>query len=211
VAISTACPQLENLVVDNVETGQGCISHLRRNKLGRAVFIVLDKLPSMDYSPISTPENVPRLFDLVQIKDTRLAPAFYSVLRDTLVAKDLEQANRIAFGKKRWRVVTLDGQLIDMAGTMSGGGGRPSRGRMGSTLTDEGVSQDAVSALEQQQLAAEEEWRAAIADRKQLQQEYDHVTKQLPELETLISKTEMDQVAYQKRIPVAEKQIVDLK
>ncbi|KAI9594810.1 hypothetical protein BDF19DRAFT_96626 [Syncephalis fuscata] len=210
IAISTACPQLENLVVDNVETGQGCISHLRRNKLGRAVFIVLDKLLSMDYSPISTPEGVPRLFDLVQIKDPQLAPAFYSVLRDTLVAKDLEQANRIAFGKRRWRVVTLDGQLIDMAGTMSGGGGRPSRGRMGATLTDDGVSQDSVSALEQQQAVAEEEWRAITANRKQLQQEHDHATTQLPELETFISKTEMDLTAYQKRIPIAEKQMADL-
>ncbi|RKP27676.1 RecF/RecN/SMC [Syncephalis pseudoplumigaleata] len=211
VAISTACPQLENLVVDTVETGQGCISHLRRNKLGRAVFIVLDKLPSMDYARIDTPDGVPRLFDLVQIKDPRLAPAFYSVLRDTLVARDLEQAKRIAFGAKRWRVVTLDGQLIDMAGTMSGGGGRPSRGRMGATLTDEGVSQDAVSVLEQQQAAAEQEWRAVMAHRKQQQQEYDQATKQLPELETLISKTDMDLAAYQKRIPMAEKQIADLK
>lgn len=28
---------------------------------------------------------------------------------------------RIAFGPKRWRVVTLDGKLVDITGTMSGG------------------------------------------------------------------------------------------
>lgn len=44
------------------------------------------------------PEDVPRLFDLVIYKDDRLKGAFYYALRDTLVAKDLTQASRIAFG-----------------------------------------------------------------------------------------------------------------
>jgi structural maintenance of chromosome 4 len=37
----------------------------------------------------------------------------------------------IAYDKsKRWRVVTLDGQLIDSTGTMSGGGNVKQRGAM---------------------------------------------------------------------------------
>ena len=62
------------------------------------------------------PENVPRLFDLVQTKDETVRPAFYYALRDTLVAKDLDQATRIAYGKQRYRVVTLDGKLIETSG-----------------------------------------------------------------------------------------------
>ena len=65
------------------------------------------------------PENVPRLFDLVKVKEPDVLPAFYFALRDTLVAKDLEQATRIAYGKTRYRVVTLGGQLIDTSGTVS--------------------------------------------------------------------------------------------
>ncbi|KAG9993558.1 structural maintenance of chromosome protein, partial [Aureobasidium melanogenum] len=96
VAISTACPSLDNLVVDSVEVGQQCIEYLRKNDLGRANFILLDRLPQRDLSAIQTPENVPRLYDLVKPKHDRYRPAFYSVLQNTLVAKDLEQANRIA-------------------------------------------------------------------------------------------------------------------
>jgi len=40
---------------------------------------------------VSTPEGVPRLFDLVQCRDKALLPAFYYALRDTVVADDLEQ------------------------------------------------------------------------------------------------------------------------
>lgn len=39
---------------------------------------------------------------------------------------------------KRWRVVTLQGQLIDTSGTMSGGGKRVARGAMSSKLRQAG-------------------------------------------------------------------------
>ena len=51
-------------------------------------------------------------------------------------------------GSKRYRVVTLAGQLIDTAGTMSGGGGRVSKGRMSSKLVTD-VSPQQLSNLEQ--------------------------------------------------------------
>ncbi len=46
--------------------------------------------------------------------------------------RDLDQAAAIAYGpdKRFRRVVTLAGQLIAESGTMSGGGGKPQRGRM---------------------------------------------------------------------------------
>jgi len=63
-----------------------------------------------------SPEGVPRLFDLVKVKDDGFLPVFYFALRDTLVADNLEQATRIAYGKTRHRVVTLAGQLIETSG-----------------------------------------------------------------------------------------------
>lgn len=84
------------------------------------------------------PENAPRLFDLVKTQDRDVQPAFYFALRDTLVAKDLSQASRIAYGGRvRYRVVSLEGGLIDTSGTMSGGGNRVSKGRMGSSVVVE--------------------------------------------------------------------------
>lgn len=67
---------------------------------------------------IQTPENVPRLFDLVKVEDPKFRLVFYFALRDTLVAKNLDEATRIAFqNEKRWRVVTLQGQIIEVSGT----------------------------------------------------------------------------------------------
>lgn len=54
--------------------------------------------------------GVPRLFDLVKCKDANVRVAFYYAMRNTVVAADLEQASRIAYGQdRRWsRVVTLE-------------------------------------------------------------------------------------------------------
>ena len=51
---------------------------------------------------------MPRLFDLVRVREERVRLAFYFALRDTVVADSLDQASRIAYGRdKRWgRVVT---------------------------------------------------------------------------------------------------------
>lgn len=59
-----------------------------------------------------------RLFDLIKVEDDRVRPAFYFAIRDTLVAKDLDQASRIAYGAQRYRVVTLAGDLIETHGNL---------------------------------------------------------------------------------------------
>lgn len=56
------------------------------------------------------------MFDLVRVTDQRVLPAFYFALRETLVANDLEQATRIAYGSPRYRVVSLRGDVIELAG-----------------------------------------------------------------------------------------------
>ncbi|XP_047539287.1 structural maintenance of chromosomes protein 4 [Vanessa atalanta] len=133
VAISTCCGALDNIVVDTVETAQACVEYLKQHDIGRATFIALDKQTHLIrhyQNKLTYPENAPRLFDLVKVTDERVLPAFYYALRETLVAKDLEQASRIAYGTTRYRVVSLQGDVIEIAGTMSGGGRSAMRGRM---------------------------------------------------------------------------------
>lgn len=187
VAISTACPALENMVVESVEVGQQCIDYLRKNNLGRSNFILLDRLPRRDMSTIYTPESVPRLFDLVKPKDPKFAPAFYSVMQNTLVAKDLEQANRIAYGARRWRVVTLDGQLIDVSGTMSGGGTRVARGGMSSKQVAD-TSREQVAKLESDLEETEKKFGAFQEKQRNIETMIQQKTEEIPRVETKIQK-----------------------
>ncbi|KAJ4142761.1 Structural maintenance of chromosomes protein 4 [Fusarium falciforme] len=202
VAISTACGALDNFVTETVEAGQQCIEYLRKNNVGRGNFICLDKLRVRDLSPIQTPENAPRLFDLVQAKEDKFRPAFYHAMQDTLVATDLAQANRIAYGAKRWRVVTLDGELIDKSGTMSGGGTTVKRGLMSSKLVSD-VSKDQVAKLESDR----DGWEAKFQEFQEYQRECEtrlrELNEQIPQLDTKMQKLNLE-------IESAERNVADL-
>ena len=188
VAISTACGQLEYIVTDNMETAQQVVGYLKRHSLGVATCLDLEKQEEfrqiMD-RPSRFPENVPRLFDLVQVKDERVRTAFYFALRDTLVAENLEQARRIAFGgKERYRVVTLTGDVIEMVGTMSGGGNRVIKGRMGQKVKTD-TSRDA---------------HGSEGDLEKLQIEVDQIASGLSVVRSDIRRLEDSSTTLEKRI-----------
>lgn len=209
VAISTACPSLENLVVDSVEVGQQCIDYLRKNNLGRANIILLDRLARRDLSTLDTPEGVPRLFDLVKTKDSIFRPAFFSVLQNTLVAKDLEQANRIAYGTRRWRVVTLDGQLIDVSGTMSGGGTRVAKGGMSSKLVSE-TSKEQVHKLEIDRDELEQDLQKHQEKQQGLEMSLKELNDQIPLLETAIQKAGLETESLKRNLADAQRRVSEL-
>ena len=209
VAISTACPSLENLVVDSVDVGQQCIDYLRKNNLGRANIILLDRLARRDLAPIETPEDVPRLFDLVRSKSDIFRPAFFSVLQNTLVAENLEQANRIAYGARRWRVVTLDGQLIDVSGTMSGGGARVARGGMSSKLVSE-TSKEQVSKLEVDRDQLEKEYQSHQEKQRGLEASVKQFNDQLPQVETAIRRANLDIESVKRNVADVQRRVSEL-
>jgi structural maintenance of chromosome 4 len=139
VAITTACGSLDSIVCETVESAQKCIKYLKDHNLGRATFLCLDKISARDSGLKNTPENTSRLVDLVKC-DEKYRACFYHAVGDTLVANDIDQANRVAYGKIRYRVVTLNGQIIDKSGTLTGGGSKVQRGGMGSKPKPENIS-----------------------------------------------------------------------
>ncbi|KAK4242891.1 structural maintenance of chromosomes protein 4 [Achaetomium macrosporum] len=209
VAISTACGALDNFVTDTVEAGQQCIEYLRKTNLGRGNFICLDKLRVRDLSPIQTPENAPRLFDLVKPKDDKFRPAFYHALQDTLVAKDLAQANRIAYGAKRWRVVTLAGELIDKSGTMSGGGTTVKKGLMSSKLVAD-TTKEQVSKLEADRDSLEQTFQEFQERQRELEARIRSLKEQIPELDTKMQKINLEVESSQRNLADAHRRVKEL-
>ena len=202
VAVTTACGSLNNLIVDTTEGGQQCLEYLRAKQLGRAKFIILNKitdLATMMNKPITTPENVPRLFDLITPKDEKFRIAFYFALRNTVVAKDMDQATRVAFGKdgSRWRVVTLNGEVIETSGSMSGGGKVAYRGGMSSTFAPS-LSAEELANLEKEAAKAAAIAADAKTKKATLLKEISTLDKILPQVLQRISKLEMEIAALVK-------------
>ncbi|EFA80589.1 structural maintenance of chromosome protein [Heterostelium album PN500] len=214
VAISTACPSLENIVVDTTATAEQCVEVLRRESLGRATFIIIDKISYLDKQTekIDTPDNTPRLFDLIKMKDNMYATAFYYALRDTLVADDLDKATKVAYGSsKRYRVVTLDGSLIDTSGAMSGGGSRVMRGAMGSKLQANPIEEKKkLGKLDEEIKQLSAEMQSIRSNKTELESQLATAMKRKSELELELPKMEMDIKAAHKKSEELSKAIPEL-
>ncbi|XP_061734094.1 LOW QUALITY PROTEIN: structural maintenance of chromosomes protein 4 [Nerophis ophidion] len=189
VAISSCCGALDHIVVDTIDTAQKCVVFLKEQNIGMATFIGLDKMKvwERNMGPIRTPEDSPRLFDMVRMNDESVRPAFYFALRDTLVAQDMEQATRMAFQRdRRWRVVTLKGQIIEMAGTMTGGG-RIIKGRMGSSLNTE-VSQEELDCMERKLNEKASKLQGCQERKMQLEENVQRLRSQLRDMKNTLEK-----------------------
>ena len=178
------------MVVDTVSQVQTCIEYLRN---GQASFTVVEKLDGRGMAQIQTPKKVPRLFDLVKPKSPEFFPAFFKALGNTLVANDMDQANRIAFGgSRRWRVVTLDGGLIETSGAMSGGGSQPSHGAMSSKFASTSVSPQVLQTYESDSEHAAQQLQTAIADLREAEAALERLNRRDPEIDMASQKIAME-------------------
>jgi len=110
--------RLQSIVVDTDADAARCIEYLKSKRLGRATFLPLNK---MERARVLRTEGKEGIVDfainLVHF-EPKFAPAFWYVFRDTLVVEDLDTA-RMLMGAHR--IVTLDGELVEKSGAMTGG------------------------------------------------------------------------------------------
>ncbi len=108
------------VVVDNDQVVADAIAYLKKEKLGRVTFLPLTKM--MGGKPrakaiMSVKDSEGYAIDLIDF-DQKYYNAFWYVLGDTLVVRDMDTARRIMGGI---RIVTMGGELIEASGAMVGG------------------------------------------------------------------------------------------
>ncbi len=108
------------VVVDNDQVAADCISYLKKERLGRVTFLPLTKM--MGGKPrakaiMAEKDSEGYAIDLIDF-DPQYQNAFWYVLGDTLVFRDMDSARRSMGGI---RIVTRSGELIEASGAMVGG------------------------------------------------------------------------------------------
>lgn len=217
VAVSTACGALDYVVVETTADAQACVAHLRAHNLGVATFLILEKQKALEgrmreAKAAAAKEKVTRLMDLIRPADARVAVAFYYGVRDTAVADDLDAASAIAYGgARRRRVVTLAGQLIETAGTMSGGGAKPKGGRMrvGDAASPPGAEEDAESSAAAV-AEAEAELARSSTTAAEARAAATAAMKEAKEAETAVAKMERQLPKLRADVAAAEERAGDL-
>ncbi len=124
LAIETALgAAAQNIVIDSQNDGRAAIEMLKRMDAGRATFLPIDTIRGslMRDAPVNDPGFVGVAFELVRF-EARYEQIMLNLLGRTVVAETLQDAVRMSKNNgNRLRIVTLDGQMINAGGSMTGG------------------------------------------------------------------------------------------
>ncbi|MCL2697740.1 MAG: chromosome segregation protein SMC [Oscillospiraceae bacterium] len=128
VAIETALGSaLQNIIVESEETAKRCIRFLKENSAGRATFLPLTSIKGRgselsSFQDLTDEEGYLGLgHELVSFGE-KYSEIIKSLLGRTVIAEDIDTATFLAKKYKyKFKIVTLDGQVINAGGSFTGG------------------------------------------------------------------------------------------
>lgn len=109
---------MRDIVVDNNNTAVRGVKYLKANKIGRARFLPLDKIKP--YGKKKLPLGAIGWLSELLHHDPKYSSAIDYVFGTTACVKDIDKAKEIA-KVDRVRMVTLDGDLFEASGAITGG------------------------------------------------------------------------------------------
>ena len=159
VAIETALGgAMQNLVVDREEDGKAVIQYLKRRDGGRATILPISSIRPGELREAGSLSREPGFVgvadQLVQF-DPQYRAVFSNLLGRVAVMEDLDTA--IAAARRygyRFRIVTLDGQVLNPGGSMTGGSASRSAGILSRTNELERLNAQSAALREQLEQAA---------------------------------------------------------
>jgi len=209
---ATACEtaaggRMAHVVVDDDGVGQRGIEYLKSRNAGRATFLPISK---MDVRRLPQAPDLPGVVDfaynLVDFAE-EYAPVFSYVLGDTLVVEDIETA-RDMMGE--YRLVTLEGDLIEKSGAMTGGSRSGSRY---SFETGKGQLQrvaERIEELEAERASIREDLRATEGRLEDAREKRSDALEQVRDIETEIARAERTQGETETEVEDLEERIEEL-
>jgi chromosome segregation protein len=118
--------RLQNIVVAGDRDAKAAINYLKESKSGRATFLPLNlidprSLRSKEKEALKLSGALGVAADLVNYEE-KYAPVMKNLLGRIIIAKDIDAAVAISKrSNKRVKVVTLEGEIINPGGSMTGG------------------------------------------------------------------------------------------
>ncbi len=125
LAIETALgAAMQNIIVETEQTGRSAINLLKRQSAGRVTFMPMSVMRGgrLQESNLENEEGFEGIAsDLIEY-DKQYENIYTNLLGRTVITDDLDNAIRIAgHYRHRFKIVTLDGQVLNAGGSMTGG------------------------------------------------------------------------------------------
>ncbi|MCX7760474.1 MAG: chromosome segregation protein SMC [Hydrogenothermaceae bacterium] len=192
-AIETAAgSRLKNIVVENEEVAKRCIEILKREKVGRTVFIPLTTIKYQEPPKLPSRRGILGYAIDFVIYEPKIEKAIKYVFSDTVVVENFDYAKDIGIGN--FRMVTLDGELFEKSGTISGGSERQ-------------TSSIGKGYLENKKVILEKEDEKLKKEEEKLENEIKVINQTIADIESQINKIVSDSKTYQYRVNDLKNQI----
>ena len=187
LALTIAAGQKINaIVVDNDETAEKCIDHLKEKRIGTATFIPLNKIKKKNVKEnewlLKHEGVVDFAINLIKF-DPKYKNAFSYVFGNTLIVDNIKTAREIGIGNIR--MVTLDGDIIEISGAMKGG----YRTKKRTAFTQNKIT-DEINETEQEITKYKKIIKTLMERKEKNENEIDNLRRQKAELEAEVIKTE---------------------
>ncbi len=190
-ALNIAIAANKNFIITaDEDSAKKAISYLKDNRLGRATFFPLTVIKDrfVDYDNLnklkSSNDFIGILSDLVTY-NKKYKNIVENQLGQTIVTEDIDSATRLArLINNRYKVVTLDGDVVNVGGSMSGGSLNPTK----SIIT---IKQDLRHTEEKEAILKEE--------LKEIQLELTDVNKEISDLEESAFEISKDKVTLKEK------------
>ncbi|MFB6293779.1 MAG: chromosome segregation protein SMC, partial [Halonotius sp.] len=231
---ATACEtaaggRLANVVVDDDGVGSECIDYLKSRNAGRATFLPITEMDDRGLPSLpDDPGVVDFARNLVEY-DSEYEGVFSYVLGSTLVVEDMATAREFM---GQFRMVTLDGDLVEKSGAMTGGSGGGSRYAFSASgggklerLAEEidqledkrRKHEDEIRDLEEQIDAARDRKSDAVekvqsieADIERKHEAIDDAEAKIDELETRLEEIEAEREEVEEEMEAVEEEIEEI-
>ncbi len=113
---------MQNIVTDTEQDAKKLIEYLRKNKLGRASFLPVSTIKGKKIERIISRDGIVGIASDLVKADKKYENIVLNLLGKTVVVDNIESAIKCAKNNKySFKIVTLEGDLINPSGAMSGG------------------------------------------------------------------------------------------
>mgnify|MGYP003097041972 FL=1 len=213
VAIETALgAAIQNIVTDDENAAKRAINYLKENRAGRATFLPLTSVKARPFTEngLANCEGFVDMADKLLDFDPKYAGIIGSLLGRTAVVDNID--NGIAMAKKysyRFKIVTLDGQVLNAGGSMTGGSRGSGTGFL-SRMTEIEALRETVAALEKQLGDRQSAYKTLSEEVANVQAELEASEAELIKTQEAIIRAESELKLVSDRYAAASGQIEEL-
>lgn len=183
---------MQNIVVEREEDGKAAIAYLKRRDGGRCTFLPMDAIRPNSIQENGLEQHSGFIGIAAQLisYDAQYQNIFANLLGRVIIAEDMDSAIGIARAyHHRYRIVTLDGQVLNAGGSMTGGSVSRSAGILSRSNELERLNQQ-ITSLREKLSSAKQSAEEAQREANRAAYDLEVAQSQKQELDTSILKLE---------------------